>query len=239
MERKQTATLFLIPNVLGDTAPLEVIPMSVKKNIEQLRYFVFEKEKAGRAFVKRICPSVPQDKIKVFLLNKFTESYEVQEMMDALTDGHDLGLISDAGCPGIADPGAELVAKAHQHGIPVVPLVGPSSILLALMASGLNGQSFVFHGYLPIEKAERKKSIKQLEKNAAEHKQTQICIETPYRNNSLLDELVRTLHPNTRLCVACDLTLPTESIKTATVAQWKNSKEDYLRRPAVFLFLKD
>ena len=167
MERKQTATLFLIPNVLGDTAPLEVIPMSVKKNIEQLRYFVFEKEKAGRAFVKRICPSVPQDKIKVFLLNKFTESYELQEMMDALTDGHDLGLISDAGCPGVADPGAELVDKAHQHGIRVVPLVGPSSILLALMASGLNGQSFVFHGYLPIEKAERKKSIKQLEKNAA------------------------------------------------------------------------
>ena len=239
MERIQTATLFLIPNVLGDTAPLEVIPMSVKKNIEQLRYFVFEKEKAGRAFVKRICPSVPQDKIKVFLLNKFTESYEVEEMMKTLTTGHDLGLISDAGCPGIADPGAELVAKAHQHGIRVVPLVGPSSILLALMASGLNGQSFVFHGYLPIEKIERRKNIKQLEKNAAQHKQTQICIETPYRNNSLLDELVRTLPPNTRLCVACDLTLPTESIKTATVAQWKKSNEDYLRRPAVFLFLKD
>jgi len=237
MKNQQIATLYLIPNVLGDTAPLEVIPMSVKKIIEELRYFVFEKEKAGRAFVKRICPTVPQDKLIVFLLNKFTEADELQEMINTLLAGNNIGLISDAGCPGIADPGAELVKIAHQHSIRVVPLVGPSSILLAVMASGLNGQSFAFNGYLPIDKTERRKAIKAFEQKSAELRQTQIFIETPYRNNELLHELSRTLRPKTQLSVACDITLPTEFIKTLSAEAWKHNNEDLHKRPCVFSLL--
>ncbi|NCG04153.1 MAG: SAM-dependent methyltransferase [Bacteroidetes bacterium] len=237
MEQQPLGTLFLIPNALGDTAPLEVIPMSVKKTIEDLRHFVFEKEKAGRAYVKRISPKVPQNTIAVFLLNKFTTPEELLEMLTPLKNGENMGLITDAGCPGIADPGADLVALAHQNNIRVTPLVGPSSILLAVMASGLNGQSFAFNGYLPIDKAERKKAIKQFEKKSKEIQQTQVFIETPYRNNALLEELCKSLHPETRLSVACDITLPTEHIKTQTAANWKNNKEDFLRRPAVFSIL--
>ena len=237
MEQQPLGTLFLIPNALGDTAPLEVIPMSVKKTIEDLRHFVFEKEKAGRAYVKRISPKVPQNTIAVFLLNKFTTPEELLEMLTPLKNGENMGLITDAGCPGIADPGADLVALAHQNNIRVTPLVGPSSILLAVMASGLNGQSFAFNGYLPIDKAERKKAIKQFEKKSKEIQQTQVFIETPYRNNALLEELCKSLHPETRLSVACDITLPTEHIKTQTAANWKKNKEDFLRRPAVFSIL--
>lgn len=237
MEQQPLGTLFLIPNALGDTAPLEVIPMSVKKTIEDLRHFVFEKEKAGRAYVKRISPKVPQNTIAVFLLNKFTTPEELLDMLTPLKNGENMGLITDAGCPGIADPGADLVALAHQNNIRVTPLVGPSSILLAVMASGLNGQSFAFNGYLPIDKAERKKAIKQFEKKSKEIQQTQVFIETPYRNNALLEELCKSLHPETRLSVACDITLPTEHIKTQTAANWKNNKEDFLRRPAVFSIL--
>jgi 16S rRNA (cytidine1402-2'-O)-methyltransferase len=237
MEQNNTGTLFLIPNVLGDTAPLEVIPMSVKKTIEDLRHFVFEKEKAGRAYVKRISPKVSQNNIEVFLLNKFTTQEELQDILVPLKHGENIGLITDAGCPGVADPGADLVALVHQHNIRVVPLVGPSSILLAVMASGLNGQSFAFNGYLPIDKVERKKAIKQFEKKSSELQQTQVFIETPYRNNTLLEELCKSLRPETQLSVACDLTLPTEFIRTNTAANWQKNREDFLRRPAVFSIL--
>ena len=237
MDTPKKGRLFLIPNVLGDTAPLEVVPMSVKKTIESLRYFVFEKEKAGRAFVKRTCPSVPQNAIGVFLLNKFTTTEALHEMLVPLQNGENVGLITDAGCPGIADPGADLVALAHQNHIRVTPLVGPSSILLAVMASGLNGQSFAFNGYLPIDKAERKKVIKQFEKKSKEIQQTQVFIETPYRNNALLEELCKSLRPETRLSIACDLTLQTEFIRTEAAENWKKIKADLLRRPAVFSFL--
>lgn len=237
MEQSPTGTLFLIPNALGDTAPLEVIPMSVKKTIEDLRHFVFEKEKAGRAYVKRISPKVPQNTITVFLLNKFTTQEELLDMLTPLKNGENMGLITDAGCPGIADPGADLVALAHQNNIRVTPLVGPSSILLAVMASGLNGQSFAFNGYLPIDKAERKKAIKQFEKKSKEIQQTQVFIETPYRNNALLDDFCKSLRPDTRLSIACDITLSTEFIQTLTAAEWKKTKEDFLRRPAVFSIL--
>lgn len=237
MITQTTGRLYLIPNVLGDTAPLEVIPISVKKTIEALRYFVFEKEKAGRAFVKSICPNIPQDNISVHLLNKFTTVEDLTAMLLPLQKGEDMGLITDAGCPGVADPGAALVARAHINNIRVIPLVGPSSILLAVMAAGLNGQSFAFNGYLPIDKAERRKAIKAFEKKSIELNQTQVFIETPYRNMALLNELSKALRPKTQLSVACDITLPTEFIKTATAETWRNNKEDLHKRPAVFSLL--
>jgi 16S rRNA (cytidine1402-2'-O)-methyltransferase len=222
---------------LGDTAPLEVMPISVKKTMESLRCFVFEKEKAGRAFVKSISPNIPQDNIKVHLLNKFTEEDELNAMLLPLLDGEDIGLITDAGCPGVADPGAALVALAHTNNIRVIPLVGPSSILLAVMAAGLNGQSFAFNGYLPIDKSERRKAIKQFEKKSIELDQTQLFIETPYRNSALLEELSKVLRPKTLVSVACDITLPTEFIKTATAEAWRKNKEDLHKRPTVFSLL--
>ena len=237
MSTQTTGRLFLIPNVLGDTAPLEVMPLSVKKTIEALRCFVFEKEKAGRAFVKSISPNIPQDTIAVHLLNKFTTEEDLTAMLVPLQRGEDMGLITDAGCPGVADPGAALVARAHINNIRVIPLVGPSSILMAVMAAGLNGQSFAFNGYLPIEKDERKKAIKAYEKKSIELNQTQVFIETPYRNNALLDELSKVLRPTTLLSVACEITLSTEFIKTVTAKTWRNNKEDLHKRPAVFSIL--
>tara|TARA_B100001093_G_scaffold505221_1_gene562243 strand:+ start:100 stop:819 length:720 start_codon:yes stop_codon:yes gene_type:complete len=237
MTRQKKGRLFLIPNVLGDTAPLEVMPISVKKTMESLRCFVFEKEKAGRAFVKSISPNIPQDNITVHLLNKFTDEEELNAMLLPLLGGEDIGLITDAGCPGVADPGAALVALAHTNNIRVIPLVGPSSILLAVMAAGLNGQSFAFNGYLPIDKSERRKAIKQFEKKSIELNQTQLFIETPYRNNALLDELSKVLRPKTFVSVACDITLPTEFIKTANAEAWRKNKEDLHKRPTVFSLL--
>ncbi len=237
MSTQTTGRLYLIPNVLGDTAPLEVMPISVKKTIEALRCFVLEKEKVGRGFVKSICPNIPQDNIRVHLLNKFTTEEDLTAMLLPLQKGEDMGLITDAGCPGVADPGAALVARAHINNIRVIPLVGPSSILLAVMAAGLNGQSFAFNGYLPIDKAERRKAINEFEKKSIELNQTQVFIETPYRNMALLNELSKALRPKTQLSVACDVTLPTEFIKTATAETWRNNKEDLHKRPAVFSLL--
>ena len=237
MSTKTSGRLFLIPNVLGDTAPLEVIPISVKKTVEALRCFVFEKEKAGRAFVKNISPNTPQDSITIHILNKFTNEDDLAAMLLPLQNGEDMGLITDAGCPGVADPGATLVAQAHINNIRIIPLVGPSSIILAVMAAGLNGQSFAFNGYLPIDKNERKKAIKQYEKKSIDLNQTQVFIETPYRNNTLLDEFSKTLKPKTLLSVACDITLPTEFIMTVTAEVWRNNKKNLHKRPAVFSLL--
>mgnify|MGYP005725783745 FL=1 len=237
MTRQKKGRLFLIPNVLGDTAPLEVMPISVKKTMESLRCFVFEKEKAGRAFVKSISPNITQNNITVHLLNKFTDEEELFAMLLPLLGGEDIGLITDSGCPGVADPGAALVALAHTNNIRVIPLVGPSSILLAVMAAGLNGQSFAFNGYLPVDKSERRKAIKQFEKKSYELNQTQLFIETPYRNNALLEELSKLLRPKTLVSVACDITLPTEFIKTASAEAWRKNKENLHKRPTVFSLL--
>jgi len=231
-------TLFLAPNTLGDTPPLEVIPLSIKKQLEGIRYFVFEKEKAGRLFIKNLCPNNEQGSLSVKTLNKFTQSEELEEMLQPCTQGNHVALITDAGCPGVADPGADLVALAHQKKIKVAPMVGPSSILLALMASGLNGQSFAFHGYLPIEKGARKQAIKKFEKLSSLGQQTQLFIETPYRNNDLLKQLIQNLLPETQLSVACDLTLPSEWIRTCSVSEWKRIDYDLHKRPAIFSFLR-
>jgi 16S rRNA (cytidine1402-2'-O)-methyltransferase len=171
----------------------------------------------------------------LYPLNKHTESKDIPSYLQACLEGHSVGMISEAGCPGIADPGALLVAVAHQKNIPVVPLVGPSSIFLALMASGFNGQKFAFHGYLPIDKSEKRSTLKNLEKEAQQKDQTQIFMETPYRNDKFLEDVLQTLQPSTLLCIACDITLETEFIKTKSVAQWKKDKVSLHHRPAIFL----
>ncbi len=227
--------VYLIPSTLGDIPPLEVLPISIKRAIEEIDYYIVENEKTARHFIKKISPRKSQPSLQLFALNKFTEPSDIPTFLDPCLEGFDVGILSEAGCPGIADPGAAVVKIAHQKHIQVVPLVGPSSILLALMASGLNGQNFAFNGYLPIDSSERKKEIKKLEKKSREESQSQLFIETPYRNNKLLEELTKTLVPSTSICVATDITLPTEFIVTKTSAAWKNEKVDLHKRPTIFI----
>ena len=231
--------LYLIPTRLGDNAPLEVLPISIKRIIESVDYFIVENEKTARRFIKKISSNKSQPSLKISILNKFTEQSELPRYLEACLEGKNVGLLSEAGCPGIADPGAEIVKIAHLKDIQVVPLVGPSSILLALMSSGMNGQNFAFNGYLPIEKSERKAALKYLERLSFEKKQTQIFIETPYRNNKMLEDICASLNVHTRICVACDITLPTEYIKTKTVKEWKHTTVDLHKRPSIFIIQKD
>lgn len=230
--------LYLIPTTLGDNEPLEVLPISVKKVVEHIDHYIVENEKSARKFIKKISPRKSQPSLHLYLLDKYTEELETQHYLEVCSKGINVGLLSEAGVPAIADPGASIVQLAHQKRISVVPLVGPSSILMAMMASGLNGQNFAFNGYLPIEKSERKKSIKQLEKWSFDKNQSQIFIETPYRNEKLMTDLLQILSDNTQLCVAVDISLPTEYIKTMTVAKWKKIKENLHKRPAIFIIHK-
>ncbi len=227
--------LFLIPTTLGDNEPLEVLPISIKRAIEDIDHYIVENEKSARRFIKKISSKKSQPDIHIEVLNKFTEPEVIPTFLEPCLMGHHVGVLSEAGCPGIADPGADVVKIAHGKGIKVVPLVGPSSIILALMASGLNGQNFVFNGYLPIDAAERKSAIKRIEKVSRDFEQSQIFIETPYRNDKLLAELLRTLSNNTMLCIACDITLPTEYIATKTVGQWKKVSLELHKRPTIFI----
>lgn len=228
--------VFLIPTTLGEQDPLQVLPASVKSTVEAVDHYIVENEKTARRFIKSICPDKPQHSLHISVLNKRTEPAEIPAFLDPCSQGISVGVISEAGCPGIADPGADVVALAHEKGIPVVPLTGPSSILLALMASGMNGQSFAFNGYLPIDKAARKQEIKKLEKRSSELQQSQICIETPYRNEQFLADLSTTLKNDTKVCVACDITLSTEFIRTQTAGQWKRNTESLHKRPCIFIF---
>lgn len=232
---KEKGLLYLIPNRLGDSPPLEVLPLSIRKVINEIDHYIVENEKVARHFIKKIVPSKSQPGLEFRLLNKFTSELEIPNFLDPCEQGISMGLLSDAGCPGVADPGAQIVALAHQKDIKVVPLVGPSSILLALMSSGLNGQSFVFHGYLPIDNQERRQFVKKIEKASITNNQAQIFIETPYRNNKLLISLISTLQASARICVAVDLTLSTEFVKTQTAAEWKKTSIDLHKRPAIFL----
>lgn len=236
---KTVGKLYLIPTRLGDNPPLEVLPISIKKVIEDIDYYIVENEKTARRFIKRISPGKSQPKLKLSILNKYTTEAERNTFLNPCLDGESIGLLSEAGCPAIADPGSDIVSLAHQMNIRVVPLVGPSSIIMALMASGMNGQSFCFNGYLPIDKGERKSKLKSLERLSSEHNQAQIFIETPYRNMKMLNDLSSVLQPQTRVCVACDLTLPTEFIKTMSAKAWKHNKEDLHKRPAIFIIQKD
>ncbi|HBC04427.1 MAG TPA: SAM-dependent methyltransferase, partial [Aequorivita sp.] len=227
--------LYLIPCPMGDVPPLAVLPISVKKSIEKIDHYIVEHEKSARRFIKSIVPEKTQPSLNFKEINKFTNPEEIPPMLNPCLDGFDVGVISDAGCPGIADPGARAVHYAHELGIKVVPLVGPSSILLAMMASGFNGQNFAFNGYLPIDKGERKTELKRLEKVSKDFDQSQLFIETPYRNNQMLQSLIENLNPQTRICVACDITLPSEYIKTAPVSLWKKIKVDLHKRPTLFI----
>ena len=227
--------LYLIPCPLGENAG-HTIPPYVVEILHGLEVFIAERAKTARHFIKTTSPVKPFSDLHFYELNKRTTPEELATFLDDAMDGKDVGLLSEAGCPGVADPGAVIVAMAHQKGIEVVPLVGPSSILLALMGAGMNGQSFAFHGYLPVKKPELTKELKRLEQLSGRLQQTQIFIETPYRSNSMLTELLNTLGPNTKVAVATDLTLPTQYIQSKKVRNWKGEKlPDLHKRPTVFL----
>ncbi|WP_366184605.1 SAM-dependent methyltransferase [Flavobacterium ovatum] len=230
--------LYLIPTTMGDCDPMDVLPQTIKRAIDLIDYYIVENEKTARKSIKEVQPEKKQSDLVLFALNKHTETKEHLDFIKPLLEGKNMGLMSEAGCPGVADPGAVIVKIAHDKGIQVIPLVGPSSILLAMMASGMNGQSFTFHGYLPIEKDEKKASFKLLERTSFEKNQSQIFIETPYRNNKLLEDLIQTLHPETYLCIATDITLPTEFIKTKKIAAWKKEIIDLHKRPTIFIIHK-
>lgn len=230
-----TGKLYLVPTTLGDNPPLEVLPISVKWTVENIKHFIVENEKSARHFIKRISPKKSQPDLKIELLNKFTEPHEIPLFLEPCIHGIDVGLLSEAGCPAIADPGAEVVRVAHEKNIQVVPLIGPSSILLALMASGMNGQNFAFNGYLPIDTGERKAAIKKMERLSKETGQSQIFIETPYRNEKLFAEFKRTLRPTTRLCVATDLTLNSEVVVSKSIQELKELELSLNKRPTIFI----
>ena len=232
---KKPGILYLIPTPLGENPPLEVLPLTVKKIIEDQNHFIIENEKAARRFIKKIAPNKNQDQLIMYPLNKFITPEETESYLDQCKAGISMGLFSDAGCPGIADPGSEIIAKAHRLGIQVKPLVGPSSLILAMMSSGMNGQNFAFNGYLPIEQKKRRQAIIKFEKKAIKDNQAQLFIETPYRSDSLLNELLKVLLSNTLLCVGCDLSLKNEYIKTLTISQWKNEKANLNKRPCIFI----
>ncbi len=233
--KSTSAKLFLIPTTLGDVDPIASIPAAVFERINEIDNYLVENEKSARQYLKKLGIKKPLQQVNLHLLDKRTAFADLSPMMQALVEGKNMGVISEAGCPGIADPGALAVKWAHQNGYDVVPLTGPSSILLALMASGFNGQSFAFQGYLPIDRSERIKKIKELEKLTQTQHQTQIFIETPYRNNHLIEDVLQQCQPQTKLCIAVDLTLTTEFVKSKTIAAWRQSKPDLHKRPAIFL----
>jgi 16S rRNA (cytidine1402-2'-O)-methyltransferase len=232
-----TGKLFLIPNVISEETQSAVIPDHVTGALSDINHFLVEDIRTARRFLSslKIYPSI--ESLHFEVLNKETPEAKLADLMRPVTEGHNLGVISESGCPGVADPGALAVRYAHQNNIKVVPLVGPSSLLLALMSSGLNGQQFAFQGYLPIDGKEASQKIKELERESKAKNQTQIFIETPYRNNSVFDHFLKNLHSETQLTVALDLTGKDESVRTLKVDQWKKLKENWPKTPAVFLFL--
>ena len=229
--------LYLIPSPLGDNDPAEVIPQPVLDSLRGFRTFVVEEIRTARRYLSKAGLKGTIGELEFHELNEHTEQSTVEGYLQLFDNGNDVALISEAGLPAVADPGAQLVALAHRHGIEVVPAVGPSSLMMSLMASGLNGQSFAFCGYIPAKTEERKSKLKLLEKISGQLKQTQIMIETPYRNDSLLKDILSTCSPSTRLCIAANITMPDAYIKTKTVSQWKKENLIIGKRPCVFLIL--
>lgn len=230
-------TLYLIPSVLAPNTQNDVLAPQIKETVKELDCFLVEEVRTARRFLSSLKMGKPIESLQFEVINKKTKPKEVEELFNKFK-GKNIGVISEAGCPGVADPGALAVEYAHRKNIKVVPLVGPSSILLALMASGMNGQSFTFHGYLPIDKRDRAKKIQEIEADSFRKNQTQIFIETPFRNNILFENLVSTCHNATKLCVACDITDENEFIQTKLVHEWKTQKIDLHKRPAIFLIHK-
>ncbi len=230
----KTGTLYIIPSDFGEDS-LILLPSCAIDIIHGLNHFVVENEKTARSYLKRIHYPKPLNGLVLFALNNHTPKDEVRKFIEPLLKGIDVGVLSEAGCPGIADPGADVVKIAHSMSIAIKPLTGPSSILLALMASGFSGQNFVFHGYLPKEKNERLKKIQRMESDSGNRNQTQLFIETPYHNNNLLKELTDICSKNTMLCIATDITLPNEFIKSMSIGDWKKNLPDLNKRPTVFL----
>lgn len=231
----QPGILYLIPSLLGDTSVERSIPVFNKEIIQLLDEFIVEDIRNARRFLIKAGIGKPIDSLTFHLLNEHTSADEISLCLDGLLHGKNAGLLSDAGCPGIADPGAEVIRLAHKRNIKVVPLVGPSSILLALISSGMNGQKFAFHGYLPKRQPERSAKIKQLETEAYKEQQTQLFIETPYRNDAMLQDILNACRPETLLCIASDVTMPTEFIRTMTIREWKQEKKTFNDHPAVFV----
>jgi 16S rRNA (cytidine1402-2'-O)-methyltransferase len=228
------AAIYLLPNTLGQDNFDYIIPMDVVNIIDSLTYFIVENEKTARAYIKHLLPEKNQRELRLEILDKQTDPLDLPYFLDPIKKGHSIGVLSEAGVPCVADPGASIVSIAHRKGIEVRPCVGPSSILLALMASGFNGQQFTFRGYLPHDKPIRKRVFQAMQKDIRDGI-TQIFMETPYRNGKLMEELVANLHPETKLCIAVDITLDTEKIKTQTVAQWRLDVPELHKRPAIFL----
>ena len=229
------AHLYLIPNLLSDSPWQQALPAFNAELMAGLRFFIVEDVRNARRFLRKVVPGIDIDNLTFMELNKHTTSLQKSGYLKPLLEGNDIGIISEAGCPGVADPGADIVRLAHDKGIGVVPLVGPSSILLALMASGMNGQSFAFSGYLPVKPAERQRRILQLEKLARGQNQAQIFMETPYRNQHMLNDILKSCMPDTRLCIAADITSPEQMIATKTIAQWSRQKPELEKKPVIFI----
>lgn len=233
-----TGTLYLFPVGLSDVSLDRVLPAYNLEEIKKVKFFIVENVRTARRFLKKCDRSIDIDSLTFFVLNQHTKPEEIETFIKPLSGGNDMGIISEAGCPAIADPGADVVAIAQRKGYRVVPLVGPSSILMALMGSGFNGQSFAFQGYLPIEASARSHKFKEIENLIVRNNQTQIFIETPYRNNKLIEEMIKVLPRQLKLCVASDITGERESIITRNIGEWAKSKYDYGKVPTIFLLYK-
>lgn len=231
--------LYLLPVTLGDTEIDNVLPSYNREIIRQIKFFIVENVRSARRFLKKVDRDINIDELTFYLMDKHTDAAKMASYLKPLAEGNAMGVISEAGCPAVADPGADVVAVAQRKNLRVIPMVGPSSIIMSVMGSGFNGQSFAFNGYLPIEPAERTKRIKQLETRAYTEDQTQLFIETPYRNHKMLEELLRTCKPSTRLCIASGITCAEEYIHTHTIAEWKKIKlHDLSKIPTIFLIYK-
>ena len=230
--------LYLLPVTLGDTPLDKVLPAHNIEIISGLRHFIVENVRTARRFLRQADPKFDIDGSQFYELNKHTAPEDIAGYLQPLYDGHSVGVISEAGCPAVADPGADVVAIAQRKGLKVVPLVGPSSIILSVMASGFNGQSFAFHGYLPIKPDERARRLKQLEQRIYNEQQTQLFIETPYRNGNILEDIIKNCRPQTKLCIAANLTCADEYVRTRTLKEWRGSVPDLSKIPCIFLLYK-
>jgi 16S rRNA (cytidine1402-2'-O)-methyltransferase len=230
--------LYLIPVTLGDTSIESVLPSYNKCIILEIKYFIVEDIRSARRFLKKVDKDIDIDQLNFFPLNKHTSTNDISGYLKPLQEGNSMGVISEAGCPAVADPGADVVAIAQRNNLKVVPLVGPSSIILSVMGSGFNGQSFAFHGYLPVEPGDRTRRIKELEQRVYSENQTQLFIETPYRNNKMAEDIIKSCRTTTRLCIAANITCPDEYIKTKSVKEWIGKLPDLSKKPCIFLIYK-